>query len=188
EAMPETAPHQDSRWRRAFERTLRRAAAIIVPSEAARRDLVHTHPLTEDRVHVIAHGTDAESFSPASPPEVEEIRRRFGIDGPYVVFLGGLEPRKNVELLVRAFGMLDDRATWLVIAGGSVPWAGSYSGRIERAIDQLPEFVRKRVVRTGYVSDADRRALLSGSEILAYPSRYEGFGFPILEAFAANVR
>jgi glycosyltransferase involved in cell wall biosynthesis len=187
EVMPETAPHQDSRWRRAFERTLRRAAAIIVPSEAARGDLVRSHPLTADRVHVIAHGTDAEAFSPASPPEVEEIRHRFGIDGPYVVFLGGLEPRKNVELLVQAFGMLEDRASWLVIAGGPVPWAGKYPGRIDRAIDELPEVVRKRVLRTGYVSHADRRALLSGAVMLAYPSRYEGFGFPILEAFAANV-
>jgi glycosyltransferase involved in cell wall biosynthesis len=187
EVMPETAPHQDARWRRAFERTLRRAAAIIVPSDSVRGDLVRSHPLTEDRVHVIAHGTDAEAFSPASPLEVEEIRHRFGIDGPYIVFLGGLEPRKNVERLVQAFGLIEDRSQWLVIAGGPVPWAGRYPERIEQAIRELPAAVRGRVVRTGYVPDADRRALLSGAEVLAYPSRYEGFGFPILEAFAANV-
>jgi glycosyltransferase involved in cell wall biosynthesis len=104
-----------------------------------------------------------------------------------VVFVGGLEPRKNVELLIRAFGMVEDRTAALVIAGGVVPWAGDYAERIERAILELPTAVRDRIVRTGYVTDADRRALLSGAEVLAYPSRYEGFGFPILEAFAANV-
>jgi len=75
----------------------------------------------------------------------------------------------------------------LVLAGGTVPWAPKYPERIDRAIAELPADVRARVVRTGYVSDTDRRALLSGAEVLAYPSRYEGFGFPILEGFAANV-
>jgi alpha-1,3-rhamnosyl/mannosyltransferase len=74
-----------------------------------------------------------------------------------------------------------------VLTGGSVPWAKGYPERIDRVIAELPERVRTRVVRTGYVTDADRRALLSGAEVLAYPSLYEGFGFPILEGFAANV-
>jgi glycosyltransferase involved in cell wall biosynthesis len=187
EVMPETAPHQDARWRRAFEGALRRAAAVIVPSEATRTDLTRFHPVDPDVLHVVHHGTDAEALSPAAPIEVEEVRRRFGIEGPYVVFVGGLEPRKNVELLIRAFGMVEDRTAALVIAGGVVPWAGDYAERIERAILELPTAVRDRIVRTGYVTDADRRALLSGAEVLAYPSRYEGFGFPILEAFAANV-
>src|SRR5207247_1344258 len=125
--------------------------------------------------------------SPASPPEVEDVRRRHGIPGPYIVFLGGLEPRKNLETLVRAFGMLDDGRCSLVLSGAAVPWAKGYADRIDRAIADLPAGVRGRIVRTGYVSDADRRALLSGAEVLAYPSLYEGFGFPILEGFAANV-
>jgi len=187
ELMPETAPHQDARWRRHFEDTLRRATAVIVPSDATRTDLTRFHPVDPEVLHVVQHGTDAEALSPAAPIEVEGVRRRFGIEGPYVVFVGGLEPRKNVELLVRAFGMVEDRTATLVIAGGVVPWAGGYAERIEGAILELPTAVRGRVIRTGYVSNADRRALLSGAEVLAYPSKYEGFGFPILEAFAANV-
>ena len=123
DAMPETAPHQDARWRRRFERALGRAAAVIVPSEAARADLMRFHGTEAERVHVIHHGTDAEAFSPASPPEVEDVRRRYGIPGPYVVFVGGLEPRKNVDMLLRAFGILDDGRYGLVLAGGAVPWA-----------------------------------------------------------------
>jgi glycosyltransferase involved in cell wall biosynthesis len=187
DVMPETAPHHDARWRRGFRRSLVRADAVIVPSEAARSDLVRFYGTEPERIHVIPHGTDAEAFSPVGPLEVEDVRRRYAIPGPYVVFLGGLEPRKNLEHLVRAFGLLDDARCSLVLTGGSVPWAKGYPERIDRAIAELPAGVRRRVVRTGYVSDADRRALLSGAEVLAYPSLYEGFGFPILEGFAANV-
>ncbi len=187
EVLPETAPHQDARWRRRFERSLARAAAVIVPTEAARSDLLRFYRVEPERVHAIHHGTDAEAFSPASPPEVEDVRRRYGIDGAYVVFLGGLEPRKNLEMLVRAFGMLEDDRCRLVLSGGEVPWVKGYRERIHRVISGLPGSVADRIVQTGYVSDLDRRALLSGAEVLAYPSLYEGFGFPILEGFAANV-
>jgi glycosyltransferase involved in cell wall biosynthesis len=187
DVLPETAPHQDARWRRRFERSIARAAAVIVPSEAARSDLLRFYGTEPERVHVIHHGTDAEAFSPASPLEVEDVRRRHGIDGPYIVFLGGLEPRKNLETLVRAFGMLEDGRCRLVLSGGAVPWAKGYRERIDRAIGELPPDVSDRIVQTGYVSDPDRRALLSGAEVLAYPSLHEGFGFPILEGFAANV-
>jgi glycosyltransferase involved in cell wall biosynthesis len=187
QVMPETAPHQDARWRRRFARSLERAEDVIVPSDAARSDLIRFYEIEPQRIHVIHHGTDAEAFSPASPPEVEDVRRRYRIYGPYVVFVGGLEPRKNLETLVRAFGMLDDGRCSLVLTGGPVPWAKGYPERIDHAVAELPTGIAQRIVRTGYVPDADRRALLSGAEVLAYPSLYEGFGFPILEAFAANV-
>lgn len=187
DVMPETAPHHNARWRRAFDRWLQRAAGVIVPSEATRRDLVEGHPIDPDLVRVIHHGTDAEGFRPSAPAEIDDVRRRYGIDGPYVLFLGGLEPRKNLEALVRAFALVDTTDVSLVIGGGAVRWAPAYAARVEAAIQALPDAVRSRVVRTGYVADQHRRALLSGAEILAYPSRYEGFGFPVLEAFAANV-
>jgi glycosyltransferase involved in cell wall biosynthesis len=184
--LPETAPHHNARWRRMFDHWLDRAAGVIVPSEATRGDLMRFHEVDPELVDVIAHGTDADAFRPASPADVDAVRRRYGIGGRYVLFLGGLEPRKNLEPLVRAFGSLGD-GTWLVIAGGRVNWAPEYEDRVERAIAQLPASVRSRIVRTGYVVDEERRALLSGAEILAYPSLYEGFGFPVLEGFAANV-
>lgn len=187
DVLPETAPHHNDRWRRLFDRWLRRAAGVIVPSEATKADLLRYHPVDPERVEAIPHGTDADAFRPAPPPEVDDVRRRHGLDGPYVLFLGGLEPRKNLETLVRAFGLLEDRRVALVVAGGPTRWAPDYAECVDRAIADLPSGVRDRVVRTGYVPDEDRRALLSGAEVLAYPSRYEGFGLPVLEGFAANV-
>jgi glycosyltransferase involved in cell wall biosynthesis len=187
ELLPETAPGRDDGWRRSFRRWLRTASAVIVPSEATRGDLRQLTDVDDGIVHVIPHGTDPEAFSPVGGIPIEELRRRFEITGPYVFFLGSLEPRKNVETLVRAMALIEDPRVTLVIAGGPVRWASGYGERVDRAIAELVPARRSRVVRIGYVSDIDRRALLSGAEVFAFPSLYEGFGLPILEAFAANV-
>jgi len=187
ETMPETAPHHDARWRRAFERWLRRASAVIVPSDATRQELFAHHEVDRGKVTVVAHGTDVDAFSPVAPNEVEAVRARFAIPGPYIVFLGGLEPRKNLERLIQAFGMVEHTDVSLVIVGGAVRWAPSYAATVDAAVAALSPGARERVVQVGYVDHEDRRALLSGAEILAYPSRAEGFGFPVLEGFAANV-
>jgi glycosyltransferase involved in cell wall biosynthesis len=184
--LPGSAPHHNERWRRLFRRAVRTCGGVIVPSAAVAADLEATGSAPAGSIEVIHHGVDADAFHPVSPPEVEDVRRRHGIDGPYVLFVGGLEPRKNLETLVAAFARLEYPIS-LVVAGGRVRWAPAYAQRVERAIAELPEHVQRRVIRTGYVSDEDRRAMLSGAEVLAYPSRYEGFGFPVLEGFAANV-
>lgn len=184
ERFPASAPQIDRRWRRRFGRWLRRSAAVIVPSESARADLLGRHDLDASHVHAIPHG--AEPFPEVASTEIARVRATFGIGGRYVLSLGGIEPRKNLEALVEAFRGVDTDA-WLVIAGGPVSWIPEAERRLRGAVAALPEDVARRVVLTGYVSEADKRALLAGAEALAYPSRYEGFGLPVLEAFAAGV-
>jgi len=184
---PETAPHIDARWRRRFAAALHEAPAIVVPSTSVALDLQEAYGIGDERVHVVHHGVEADVFAPASQGAVAAVRGRFGIGGPYVLFLGGIEPRKNLEMLVRAFGRTDVRDVWLVIAGGPVRWFPQAADRLEASIALLPDAVRDRIVVTGYVSERDKLALLSGATTLAYPSLYEGFGFPVLEAFAAGV-
>jgi glycosyltransferase involved in cell wall biosynthesis len=106
-------------------------------------------------------------------------------DAPFVIAIGTLEPRKNFAHLVGAFGALAARhpALRLVIAGHD----GPARPEIEAAIARLPVGARDRVVVAGSVSDAGRRALLENATLLAYPSIYEGFGFPVLEAMTAGV-
>jgi glycosyltransferase involved in cell wall biosynthesis len=185
--FPESAPHIDERWRRRFAATLAEAPAIIVPSTSAGQDLRESFGVAGARVHVVHHGVDAEAFAPVSDAAVDAVRRRFGIPGPYVLFVGGIEPRKNLEHLVRAFAMSDSGHLSLVLAGGPVRWYPEATERLDAVIQLLPESVRARIVRTDYVSERDKLALLSGATLLAYPSIYEGFGFPVLEAFAAGV-
>ncbi|HXF37707.1 MAG TPA: glycosyltransferase family 1 protein [Actinomycetota bacterium] len=188
ERHPETAPHIDGRWRRRFAGALAGCAAVIVPSTATRDDLVELHGVGPERIHVVPHGVRADAFAP--PPDAAErarrARERFGIGGRYVLFLGGIEPRKNLARLVRAFALAGADA-WLVLAGGPVRWSPRAGAELEEEVARLPGPLRARVVRTGYVADEDRLGLLWGAELLAYPSLAEGFGFPVLEAFAAGV-
>jgi glycosyltransferase involved in cell wall biosynthesis len=182
---PETAPHMDDRWQRRFDRWLSTASRIIVPSESARGDLVELYAVDPTRVDAVHHGVDADAFRPAPRGEVERVRRIHRIDGPYLLFVGGLEPRKNLVSLVRAFGSASVDAS-LVLAGGAVRWFPGAVAELDAAISALPAKMRTRVVRTGYVSDADKLALLTGATVFVLPSRYEGFGMPILEAMACG--
>jgi len=185
--FPESAPHIDERWRRRFAAALAVAPAIVVPSAATARDLLDAFAVDEARVHVVHHGVEAEAFAPVPQPVIDAVRRRHGIPGGYVLFVGGIEPRKNLEQLVMAFAESDAQDLTLVIAGGPVRWFPEATEGLDTAIEALPTSVKERIVRTGYVNDRDKLALLSGATVLAYPSLYEGFGFPVLEAFAAGV-
>ena len=186
ERLPDTAPHMNDRWRRRFDAWLRRAAGVIVPSHSTKADLLEGHPVEASNVHVTPLGVDMSAFAPAPPEAVEAVRRKYGIDQPYVLFVGGLEPRKNLDALVRAFATTEP-GTRLVVAGGPVRWDPKAADRFDAAIAQLPPAARERIVRTGYVGDREKIALMSGATLLAYPSLYEGFGFPVLEGFAAGL-
>jgi glycosyltransferase involved in cell wall biosynthesis len=185
--FPETAPQIDHRWRRRLAATLESSPAIVVPSASVSSELHDAFSVPPDRIHVVHHGVDAAAFAPAPSAAIESARRRHGIVGPYVLFVGGIEPRKNLEHLVLAFARSDARHLTLVLAGGPVPWFPKAFERLESMIEQLPPGVQGRIVMTGYVGERDKLALLSGAMLLAYPSIYEGFGFPVLEGFAAGV-
>ncbi|MGZ8629474.1 MAG: glycosyltransferase family 4 protein [Actinomycetota bacterium] len=186
ERLPETAPHMDGRWRRRFDSWLRRAAGVLVPSESTKRDLLEVHPVDAGLVHVTPLGVDVAAFAPAPREAVDAVRRKYGVDQPYALFVGGIEPRKNLDALVRAFARLPP-GTGLVIAGGPVRWDPKAADRLDVTIAELPAAARARIVRTGYVSDREKVALMSGATLIAYPSLYEGFGFPVLEGFAAGL-
>jgi glycosyltransferase involved in cell wall biosynthesis len=182
---PDTAPLATRRWLERLDRALRQAARIIVPSRATRSDLLDHYPVDPERVRVIHHGVNAEQLRP--PPEgiIAQTRRRLGIDGPYLLFLGGIEPRKNLPAIVRAFARLPDDAR-LVIAGGSVAWNPKGRERLDRVLEDLTPATRRRITLTGYLREPEKVALLAGAEALVFASLYEGFGFPVLEAMAAG--
>lgn len=185
--FPDTAPLATRRWLKRLDRAIHRAAQVIVVSEATRRDLLDLYPVDPDRVTVIHHGVDRSVFRPPSAQQVDRVRRRYGIDGPYLLFLGGLEPRKNLPGLIRAFvAVPEDLRPLLVIAGSSVPWNPEGVNELRPVVEGLPEGIRRRLLFTGYVSDADKVALLGGARALVFPSLYEGFGMPVLEAMACG--
>jgi glycosyltransferase involved in cell wall biosynthesis len=182
---PDTAPQTVPWWLTGLERTLRVATRVIVPSEATRRDVIELYGVEPGRIATIPLGVDTLTFRPPRDDEVRGVRRRFGIDGPYLVFLG-LDRRKNLPALAEAVGRMpaEERPT-LVLVGGR-PWDPDGRDRVREALDGVPPGSLGRVVLTGYVPDETKAALLGGADALVYPSLYEGFGLPVLEAMACG--
>jgi glycosyltransferase involved in cell wall biosynthesis len=171
-------------FRRALRVALRRAAGIVCVSRTtAARLLERCQPA--GRVVVVPHGVDHARFRPDVPPEADEAvlgRLGLAVAAPYVVFVGTLEPRKDVPTLVAAFDRLADRHPELrLVLAGAAGWGGR---SVEAALAGSRH--RDRVVRLGYVPDDAVPALLRRAAAVAYPSLEEGFGLPALEALACG--
>ena len=189
--FPHTAPLATRRWLTRLDASLRRASQIIVVSEQSRRDLLESYPdqaeRLAERLSVVPLGVDPDVFQRAPADAVTAVRRRYGIEGPFLLSLGGIEPRKNLPALIRAYASLpEDVRPALVIAGPVAPWNPEGWNIVRPALDELPPGIRDRVVVTGYVREDEKVALLSGAEALVFPSLYEGFGLPVIEAMACG--
>jgi glycosyltransferase involved in cell wall biosynthesis len=167
-----------------WERTVERAARFLCVSETTARDLIERYPETASRVRVVQNGVDAQFFCPADDPAARQrARQRHAGDHPFILYLGTLEPRKNVEALVmaceRIWGRRRSRPD-LVLAGGAGWKTGSLHRRIARSA------YRDKIHVTGYASRDAARELYRAAEVFVYPSLAEGFGLPVLEAMACG--
>ena len=165
-----------------LRRSLDQAQRIVAVSEATARDLAFHFPECRDRVRVVGEGVEP-IFQPGSDEEIEAIRRELDAPEGYVLYVGALEPRKNVGALLRAWALAkrdDDDFPPLVLAGD----AGWHNRPLKRRIEELAPFGVKLLGRV----DQDRLVrLYQGARVFAYPSLYEGFGLPPLEAIACGV-
>lgn len=164
-------------YRLLFPRRIGYAARILTLSRFVKDEACRRLGLGESRVSVVPPAPDP-IFWPRPSEAVAGVRRRFGIPGPYVIFVGSLEPRKNLQTVLEAWRRLK-RPVDLVLTGWQAwgdktplglggPWEG------------------RRPIVTGYVDDETLAALYSGAQALVYPSLYEGFGLPIVEAMACG--
>ncbi|MBI4449743.1 glycosyltransferase family 4 protein, partial [Candidatus Uhrbacteria bacterium] len=160
---------------------LQRADAVIAVSETTKRDIVETYGISEEKVHVVRPGIGRES-SVVSREHIDRTTSRYNIPASYILSVSELSPRKNLDGLISAFELLTPHASRLtppislVIAG--IP--GGATPAIRRQIAHSP--VRDRIHLIGPVDDNEKRALLARAACFVYPSLWEGFGFPALEA------
>ncbi|GAA4265363.1 glycosyltransferase family 1 protein [Frondihabitans peucedani] len=181
-------PQLHSRLKRTFFRfwtrySVRRAAVCVTPSRATLDEVRRATRARLDTAVVAYHGIDVDRFHPASPSAITEVTRVFEGGGPYVAFVGTIEPRKNVVPLIEGFlrATDDERlAGWRLLVAGGAGWD-------DRAVDLLrSRRHHPRVQWTGFLDDEALPAFLSGAELVAYPSEGEGFGLPVLEAMACG--
>lgn len=157
---------------------MRHAAHILTVSEFVRNEICEVLAITPEMVTVVPEAA-APHFWPRSREFVERIRHRYSLPQDYLLFVGSLEPRKNLPILIRAMQQCQSDIP-LVLVG----WEGwgdkSWMETIRHA------GLEKRIIFTGYVSDDTLACLYSGATVFVYPSLYEGFGLPILEAMACG--
>lgn len=176
--FPDTYPRRGRRFHElGFRAAAVRADAVVAPSRAAADEVAEYTAIARERIHPIHHGVDQTC---ASDDDVARVRDELGIaDRPYVCWVGTLEPRKGVGVLVDAFARCveeHDLPHRLVLVGPR-GWLGS-AGEVVRRAAALAD----RVLPTGPVEPARLRALYRGADVFALPSRHEGFGLPVLEA------
>jgi len=174
---PETVAAASLRYRTLVPRGLRRAAVVLTPSEAVAAEVGAEYGLG-DRVLATPLGVDEDWFAAAPMPAAELAAR--GLPERYLLFVGNVEPRKGLPSLLSALRLLheDDPDTPPLVLAGPPGWGPA----LETAA--LPAGT---VVSAGYLDTPDLRRLVAGAAVLAFPSVYEGFGLPPLEAFAAGV-
>jgi glycosyltransferase involved in cell wall biosynthesis len=180
---PERMPRSRSVYLRvAVGLSVRRARRVIAISEHTRRELVEVMGVPEEQVVVVPSGVD-RSFRPLPRDEVDAFRREVFGGRPYLLHVGTLEPRKNIDVLIRAFDRLQRRGAGHVLALVGAPgWMYQSLFDLVRTLG-----LEERVRFVDYVHPSALPLWYNGADLFAYPSVYEGFGLPVLEAMASGV-
>jgi glycosyltransferase involved in cell wall biosynthesis len=156
--------------------TIRRADCILTPSESTKKDIQRFYAVADKKIMVTPLGVEPEYFMRPDEQRLQNIRRKFNLARPYLLFVGTVEPRKNVKGLLRAWDIMKKQHTIvheLVIAG---------SNKMPQPLQEIPG-----VHFLNYISSDDKYGLYHGATAFVYPSYYEGFGLPLLEAMAAGL-
>ena len=182
EHLPETFKRRSwMQLRLTVRRTARRAAHVLTVSEYSKRDIAETYRIAPERITVTPLAAPAHFAPVTDPAELERVRVQYKIEGPYILAVGSIQPRKNLVRLLRAYSdLLQARAEaklpQLVLVGKR---AWLYEETL-RAVREMG--LTSRIVFTGYVPESDLPALYTGALLFVYPSYFEGFGLPPLEA------
>ncbi|MDQ3665534.1 MAG: glycosyltransferase family 4 protein [Acidobacteriota bacterium] len=172
-----------NRSRRRLPLMTRAANAVIVPTESMRREVCEHLGLSGEKVFTVAEAARS-CFKPMEFKATADVRRRFGISDDFLLTVGTIEPRKNLTTLVSAFeehARARPLSTLQLVIAGNPGWL---SGPLLAAVEKSP--LRKRIVFTQYLNDKELRALYASCRAFVYPSIYEGFGLPPLEAMACG--
>jgi len=189
EVCPETFSLKQRLWHFFIDpkALFRRAHRIFAVSDSTRDDLLHRYGIAECRIEVVRSGVDPRFREyDRNDPNMLAVKEKYGLPYSFILYLGAFEPRKNIVAIVRAYNVLrkarhpELSKTALVLAGVS----GWKERELLRAVDHSP--FRANIMLPGFVEDDDKPAFYNLASAFVYPSVYEGFGFPALEALSCG--
>ncbi|WP_083810054.1 glycosyltransferase family 4 protein [Methanothermococcus okinawensis] len=164
-----------------FPLILKNSNKIISISHHTKQDIIKYFKIPEDKIKVI-HLAANENYKPLKEKEINEVKQKYNLNYPFILYVGGLEPKKNIPTLLKALYKLKKQGiNHKLILTGVKRW--KYKSIFE-TIEKLN--LQKDVIFTGYVPDEDLPALYNAADLFVYPSLYEGFGLPPLEAMACG--
>jgi glycosyltransferase involved in cell wall biosynthesis len=162
-------------------RSARKAARILAPSDSVRFDIIETYGIAPERVKTIPLAASDHYGPITDDKELQRVRHTYGIAGDYILSVGSIQPRKNLARLVRAYSLLRNERRGVKLP--QLVLVGKQAWLYDETLRSIEESaVKESIVLTGYVQDADLPALYSGATCFVYPSYFEGFGLPPLEA------
>lgn len=187
--FPELQSKGIRRFIESLPRLLERSRMVLADSRFTARELTEVYDLPEDKVRVVYPGLNPAFLSEATPEELNTASSAYRLTPPYLAYIGNLHPRKNLATLVEAFSILKKNGLehrLAVIGGGGLGRLNDTEYRkLMARVENLG--LQEQVIFTGYVPDERLKCLLVQADMLVYPSIYEGFGLPPLEAMACGV-
>lgn len=165
------------------ETALRKATKIITVSENSKNDISEILGISPEKIAVIYEGVEGAFAAKAGT----KVLKKLAINNDYIFYIGGFSPHKNVLSLIRAFALLEDKQLLLVLGGKSDETKGGRSAFREIQTEIIKNNLTDRVIFTDFLADSDLVALYQQAAVFVFPSLYEGFGFPPLEAMKAGV-
>lgn len=165
-------------------KSVARAAMVVTISENSKREIIEHYKVPARKIAIIHPGVDADFFKPASQNKIQVVKSKYNLPKKYILYAGTIEPRKNIDGLLKAYDALPKKLRdnyGLVLAGGK-GWKDD--GIVERITALQAKGLK--IVLTGYLPDDDLPSIHTGASLFVFPSYYEGFGMPPLEAMACG--
>lgn len=178
-------PLHSEKFRFIISKAVKRTDLIIADSNSTKKDIVKFFNINAEKIEVIYLAAD-EIYKPIQEKEfIEKTKKKYGIDKKYILFVGTIEPRKNLVRLLSVFKQIKHHIKdYQLVICGQPGWK---TKTFFSKLNSFPEEVKKDIILTGYVPREEQLLLYNGCELFIYPSLYEGFGLPVLEAMSCGV-
>jgi glycosyltransferase involved in cell wall biosynthesis len=167
-------------------KSLKRADKIIAVSEFTKNEIIKYYQIDPEKIEIVYNAVSEDFMrNDYSGNELFAIRKKYNLPGKYILYIGTMQPRKNISVLVNAFAAVKNRIPGMKLVLSGNKNAHNFDKKIDKEIKRLK--LNDDVIFSGFVDESDKAALFQMAEVFVYPSLYEGFGIPMLEAMSQKI-